>query len=53
MYQSFRDQISKEITTSFDAALSGPYSLFIDDRPTGTGKTFLSCQALNPSFMRV
>ena len=40
MYQSFRDQISKEITTSFDAALSGPYSLFIDDRPTGTGKTY-------------
>ena len=35
MYQSFRDQISKEITTSFDAALSGLYSLFIDDRPTG------------------
>ena len=40
MYQPFRDQISKEITTSFDAALSGPYSLFIDDRPTGTGKTY-------------
>ena len=40
MYQQFRDQLSKEITTSFDAALSGPYSLFIDDRPTGTGKTY-------------
>ena len=41
MYQPFRDKISKEITTSFDAALSGTYSLFIDDRPTGTGKTYL------------
>ena len=40
MYRSYREQLSKEIANAFDAALSGPFSLFIDDRPTGTGKTW-------------
>lgn len=40
MYKEHRGQISKIIEDSFDEALSGPYKLFIDDRPTGTGKTY-------------
>ena len=40
MYRSYREQLSKEIANAFDAALSGPFSLFIDDRPTGTGQTW-------------
>ena len=40
MYHSYREQLSKAISNPFDAALSGPHSLFIDDRPAGTGKTW-------------
>ncbi len=40
MYQDYRSKISIEIADAFEAALEGPYSLFIDDRPTGTGKTY-------------
>ncbi len=40
MYQIYREEISREIAGAFDAALAGKYSLFIDDRPTGTGKTY-------------
>ena len=40
MYQDYRTRISEEIADALETALKEHYSLFIDDRPTGTGKTY-------------